>query len=270
MQEGLLETAIEAARRAGEIQLRGLRDERKIEFKGEIDLVTEVDRACERTILEILKGRFPQHDVITEESPMPLSGSPYRWIVDPLDGTVNYTHCYPVFAVSIALELEGRLLLGVVYDPTRGELFWAMRGKGAYLNGEPLRVSDTDELTRALLVTGFPYDIRRSPVNNLDHFQNLILRAQAVRRDGCASLDLCYVAMGRFDGFWELKLRPWDVAAGTVIVEEAGGRVTDFDGRPVDIYRLEIAASNGLIHKEMLEVLRRGRRPTTESGNSPR
>ena len=237
--------------------------EKRVEFKGELNLVTEVDRACEERIISLIGTHFPDHDVLTEETPLSPKGSPFRWIVDPLDGTTNYAHGYPIFCVSIALQMEGRLILGVVYDPTRDEMFWAQRGEGAYLNGRRIGVSKTKKLIRSLLSTGFPYDLRESRVNNLDHFCNMIMRAQAIRRDGSAALNLCYVAAGRFDGFWELKLKPWDVAAGTIIVEEAGGEVTDFDGNSPDIFGQEIVASNGLIHQEMLEVLREGRRPTT-------
>lgn len=270
MTEELLKTAIEAAKAAGEVQLRGLKHRHQVEFKGEINLVTEVDRASEATILSLLKERFPEHDVLTEESPSGLKGTSYRWIVDPLDGTTNYAHSYPIFAVSIALEFQGDLVLGVVYDPTRDELFTAVKGQGAWLNGQRIKVSETPELSLGLLATGFPYDLREDPVNNLDHFQNMLMRAQAVRRDGSAALNLCYVAAGRFDGFWELKLWPWDVAAGCLIVQEAGGEVTDLQGNPCDIYGLEIAASNGLIHEQMLEVLKKGKRPTSGSRNFPR
>jgi len=262
-------TAIEAARKAGELQLQGLRKKHKIDYKGEINLVTEVDRQCEELILGLIGRRFPDHDILTEETPQLFKGSPYRWIVDPLDGTTNYVHGYPVFCVSIALEYMGEIVLGVVYDPTREELFVGQKGGGAFLNGEKIRVSQTRELSKGLLVTGFPYDLKEDPVNNLDHFTNMIMEAQAVRRDGSAALNLCYVASGRFDGFWELKFWPWDVAAGALIVKEAGGKVTDFDGRNFDPYGMEIVASNGLIHESILKVLRKGRRPTIESRRFP-
>lgn len=262
--------ALELAREAGEIQVARLRERHRIEYKGEINLVTEVDRECEDLIVGGIRGAFPEDDILTEETPQELRGAPYRWIVDPLDGTTNYAHGYPVFSVSIALEREGELLFGVVYDPTRDELFWAQRGKGAYLNGERIAVSATSDISKALLVTGFPYDLKADPVNNLDHFLNLIMEAQAVRRDGSAALDLCYVACGRFDGFWELKLWPWDVAAGAIIVEEAGGMLSDLAGGPFDPYGLEIVASNGLIHDQMVRILRKGKRPTSGSRRFPR
>jgi myo-inositol-1(or 4)-monophosphatase len=252
------ELAIRAVRDSGAIQREWLGKEKKIEFKGEINLVTEVDRICEQRIIEIIKEVFPDHNILTEETPMPQLPSPYRWIIDPLDGTTNYAHGYPCFCTSVALELEGEVVLGAVYDPLLEELFTAQQGKGAFLNGEQISVSATKQLTNALICTGFPYDLRESPVNNVSHFNNFIMQARAVRRDGSAALDLCYVAMGRFDGFWELKLNPWDVAAGKLLVEEAGGVVTDFGGGPVDIYGQETLASNGRIHEEMIEVLQGG------------
>jgi len=251
--------AIRAVEESGAIQREWLGKEKKIEFKGEINLVTEVDKICESRIIEIINKAFPEHNILTEETPMPEGSSPYRWIIDPLDGTTNYAHGYPRFCTSIALELEGEICLGAIYDPLLDELFTAHKGQGAFLNGERIAVSTTERLTNALICTGFPYDLRESPVNNVNHFNNFIMEARAVRRDGSAALDLCYVAMGRFDGFWELKLYAWDVAAGKLIVEEAGGVVTDFGGGPLDIYGQEILASNGLIHEEMIGVLRRGR-----------
>lgn len=183
-------------------------------------------------------------------------GSDFRWIIDPLDGTTNYAHRFPVFCVSIALEVSGRITLGVIYDPMRGEMFSAIKGKGAALNGKKITVSSERELDKSLLSTGFPYDIRESEENNLDHFSRFITKAQAVRRCGSAAIDFCYVACGRFDGFWELKLAPWDVAAGVLIVEEAKGRISDFRGYEFSIYDKEILASNSLIHDQMIAVLR--------------
>jgi myo-inositol-1(or 4)-monophosphatase len=180
-------------------------------------------------------------------------------VIDPLDGTTNFAHGYPVYSISIGVEYEGRGLLGVVYDPTRDELFSAESGRGAFLNGTPISVSRTEQLDQALLVTGFAYDIRDTLNNNLDHFGRFALRAQGLRRTGSAALDLCYVAAGRFDGFWEVKLNPWDMAAGVVILREAGGTVTDFRGAPHSIYQPELVASNGRIHDAMLAVLAEGR-----------
>jgi myo-inositol-1(or 4)-monophosphatase len=251
--------AIRAVREAGAIQKEWLRKDKKIELKGAINLVTEVDRRCEQRIVGIIKKAFPEHNILTEETPMTDKlPSPYRWIIDPLDGTTNYAHGYPCFSTSIALELEGEICLGAVYDPLLDELFLARQGKGAFLNNEQIFVSKTEQLTNALICTGFPYDVRESPENNLDHFNRFIMEARAIRRDGSAALDLCYVAAGRFDGFWELKLYPWDVAAGKLIIEEAGGRVTDFGGDSLDIYNKQILASNGRIHEEMIMVLQRG------------
>jgi myo-inositol-1(or 4)-monophosphatase len=256
--DDLLELAVRAAREAGQIQREWLGKDKKVEFKGEINLVTEVDRICEQRIIEIIREFFPQHNILTEETPMPEGSSSYRWIIDPLDGTTNYTHGYPCFCTSVALELEGKIVLGAIYDPLLDELFTAQQGQGAFLNGARIAVSATERLTNALICTGFPYDLRESPVNNVNHFNNFIMEARAVRRDGSAALDLCYVAAGRFDGFWELKLNPWDVAAGKLLVEEAGGVVTDFDGETLDIYGQETLASNGRIHEEMIGVLERG------------
>jgi myo-inositol-1(or 4)-monophosphatase len=255
--DNFLDIAIRAVKESGAIQREWMEKDKKVELKGEINLVTEVDRICEKRIIEIIKETFPEHNILTEETPMPEGSSPYRWIIDPLDGTTNYAHGYPFFCTSIALELEGKIILGAIYDPLLDELFTAQQGQGAFLNGKRISVSTTKRLTEALLCTGFPYDLRESPVNNLDHFNHFIMEARAVRRDGSAALDLCYVAAGRFDGFWELKLNPWDVAAGKLLVEEAGGVVTDFGGSPLNIYGQETLASNGRIHEEMARVLGR-------------
>jgi myo-inositol-1(or 4)-monophosphatase len=250
--------AVRAAREAGKIQKEWLTRDKKVELKGEINLVTEVDRRCEQRIVEIIKKAHPQHNILTEETPMPEFPSPFRWIVDPLDGTTNYAHGYPCFSTSIALELEGKIVLGAIYDPLLDELFTTQQGKGAFLNGQRIAVSATEQLTNALICTGFPYDLRESRENNLNHFNNFIMEAQAIRRDGSAALDLCYVAAGRFDGFWELKLYPWDVAAGKLCVEEASGMVTDFHGGPLAINGQETLATNGRIHREMIRVLQKG------------
>lgn len=256
-----LKIAIEAAKESGRIQLASLGRVREIRFKGEINLVTEVDKRCERMIFQRLRSAFPDHDFLGEESGTLQRGkqrSDHLWIVDPLDGTTNYSHGYPLFCTSIALLHRGRPRVGVVYDPNRKELFWAVRGGGAFLNGRRIRVSRIGRLKRSLLATGFAYDVRRVTNNNLGHFRNFIMTSQAVRRDGVAATDLCYVACGRYDGFWEIGLWPWDVAAGVLILEEAGGKATRFDGKRLDIYGKEIAASNGKIHREMIKVLRRG------------
>lgn len=255
--DNLLDLAIRAVKESGQIQQDWLARDKKVELKGEINLVTEVDRRCESRIIEIIKKDFPQHNILTEETSIPEGPSPYRWVVDPLDGTTNYAHGYPCFCTSVALEFEGKIVLGAIYDPLLDELFTAKQGHGAFLNGERISVSSTARITEALLCTGFPYDLRESSVNNVYHFNHFIMEAQAVRRDGSAALDLCYVAAGRFDGFWELKLNPWDVAAGMLLVEEAGGVVTNFSGGPLDIYGQETLATNGQIHEEMIGVLGR-------------
>lgn len=251
-----LKAAKDAALKAGKMLADNMKAAREITFKGAVDLVTDFDKKAERMIFESLSSVFPNHAFLAEEGLLKEEkGAKVRWIVDPLDGTTNYAHRFPIFCVSIALEKEGELSLGVVYDPMRGEMFSAMRGKGAYLNGEKIKVSSVRELDKSLLATGFPYDIRESNVNNIDHFSHFAVRAQAVRRCGSAALDLCYVACGRFDGFWELKLNPWDVAAGALMVEEAGGQVSDFQNGEFSIYGAEVLASNGLVHEEMADVL---------------
>lgn len=253
-----LATAVEIVLRAGDIQRAGERSGFRVDKKGSIDLVTEIDLACERMCRETIGERFPDHDVLAEElggTPPGRSRSRFRWVFDPLDGTTNYAHGYPNFCVSIALEFQGETIIGVVYDPMREELFTAERGAGATLNNRPIRVSKTDDLMQSLLSTGFPYDIKTSKLTNLDHWANFAMNAQALRRDGAAALDLCYTACGRFDGFWELNLSPWDMAAGALIVSEAGGRVTDFKGQLFSHYKPEVIASNGLIHDRMIEVL---------------
>jgi myo-inositol-1(or 4)-monophosphatase len=256
----LLELAIRAAREAGELLRANMGRTFEVRKKGPIDLVTEVDLASERLIKGLIATHYPRHAVLGEETGAggAGAGAEYHWIVDPLDGTTNYAHGYPCFCVSIAVERRGEVVLGVVYDPTRDELFVAERGGGATLNNRPIRVSEAAPLRQALLVTGFPYSITEQEFMNLEHFRNFCLHGQAVRRDGSAALDLCYVACGRFDGFWELALAPWDTAAGTLIAAEAGARVTAFEDRPFDIRVPECVASNGLIHDEMLAVLRLG------------
>jgi myo-inositol-1(or 4)-monophosphatase len=250
----LLDFAIQTAREAG--RLLAERFGRKIEIsnKSEIDLVTESDLASERLIIDRIKTYYPRHSILAEESGATEAQSEWRWIIDPLDGTTNYAHGYPCFCVSIGLAHQRRLELGVVYDPIRDEMFAAERGQGASLNGRRIRVSQTRSLSAALLCTGFPYDVRQRN-EFARHFANFIMTAQGVRRDGAAALDLAYVAAGRFDGFWEEGLKPWDVAAGVLIIEEAGGRITDYHDAPFDIYSPPILASNGLVHEEMMRVL---------------
>lgn len=252
-----LEIAVNTAQEAGRYLKYKFKQPKKICYKGEIDLVTDSDFGAERKIIRSLKSAFPEYEILAEESsklPKPLHRG-YRWIIDPLDGTTNFAHGYPLFAVSIALEYNGKIILGVAYNPLLNELFTAERGLGAYLNTKKISVSDTKELSRSLLATGFPYDIRRDAKTNLGYFNKFQLAAQNIRRDGSAALNLCYTACGRFDGFWELKLKPWDTAAGTLILKEAGGRITDFKGRRYNIYKKEILATNGNIHEEMMGIL---------------
>ena len=253
----MLNFAIQTARDAGRILAERFGRAIQVSNKGDIDLVTEADLAAEHLIVERIKSYHPRHSILAEESGETLNASgdgEWKWIIDPLDGTTNYAHGYPCFCVSIALERAGVLELGVIYDPTRDELFAAERGAGATLNGRSIHVSDTFELNRAMLCTGFPYDVRERG-QFARHFHNFIMRAQAVRRDGSAALDLAYVACGRFDGFWEEGLRPWDVAAGVLLIEETGGRVSRYNGTKFDIYTPPILASNGLVHEAMMQVL---------------
>ena len=257
--EAFKATAIEAAQVAGKILEEHARNGFRIIHKDTVNLVTDADRRSEEAIVEILSKAYPAHQILAEEKGIHHhSESSFKWVIDPLDGTTNFAHGYPAYCVSIGLEFEGKPILGVVLDPTREELYVAETGGGAYLNGTRLQVSRTSSLNLALLVTGFAYDIRDTPQNNLDHFVRFALRAQGLRRTGTAALDMCYVAAGRFDGFWELKLHPWDMAAGVVLVQEAGGRVTDFKGGPHSIYGRQLVATNGLIHDEAIAVLNQG------------
>lgn len=253
----MLTVASHAAIRAGEILRENINGIREITYKGDINLVTEMDMKSERAVVETLLAAFPDHGIIAEEETSIRNGSGFTWIIDPLDGTTNYAHGYPCFSVSIALEQEGEIVLGVVYDPMRDELFTALKGEGAYLNGRPIRVSKIDTLIKSLLATGFPYDRKVCDRNNLDYFHDLLMVSQEVRRDGSAALDLCSVACGRFDGFWELKLKPWDVAAGSLIVQEAEGAISDLSGKKFIIHHDEVLASNSIIHGQMIEVLSR-------------
>lgn len=257
-----LKTAVRAARAAGEIQMKGFGKAHRIQFKGDINLVTEVDKACEEKIQKMISREFPDHDFLMEESGAWNRSSEYKWIVDPLDGTTNYAHGYPCFCVSIGLEHKGRVVLGVVYEPNLDQLFVGVQGGGATLNGKKIRVSRIGVLQRALLATGFAYNIQKSQRtrNNMSHFENFLRTSQAVRRDGAAAVDICYVACGRFDGFWEMDLRPWDIAAASLILEEAGGTSTLFDGSALNIYTNQIVCSNGMIHPAMMDVLKRRRR----------
>ncbi|HKR22887.1 MAG TPA: inositol monophosphatase family protein [Pyrinomonadaceae bacterium] len=256
----MLNFAMQIAREAGTVLVQRL-GAAKITNKGDIDLVTEADLASESLIIERIRSYYPQHGILAEESgeAVLIDGkrSDWKWIIDPLDGTTNYAHGYPCFCVSIALEQLGVLEIGVIYDPVRDEMFAAERGKGATLNSRTIRVSEIDELNSAMLCTGFPYNVRERPDFARD-FANFTMSAQAVRRDGSAAIDLAYVACGRFDGFWEDGLNPWDTAAGVLLIQEARGKVTNFDNGPLDIYTAKVLASNGLIHDAMRSVLLHG------------
>lgn len=251
--------AEEIARGAGGILKAYYGRRHEIRFKGEINLVTDVDRRSEAYLMERIRSAFPDHGILSEESREIRSSSPYRWIVDPLDGTTNYAHDYPCFCVSVGLEREGELLAGAVYDPLLEESYTAGAGSGAFRNGEKIVVSGTQDLRRSLLATGFAYDVNTSADNNFNFFREFVFAGQAIRRDGSAALDLCYLACGRFDGFWELMLKPWDTAAGLLILREAGGMATRLDGSPYDIHQPEILASNGKIHAQMLTVVEKAR-----------
>jgi myo-inositol-1(or 4)-monophosphatase len=253
-----LATAIEAVIRAGDVQLARFGTELRVDKKGAIDLVTEIDLRIEREFRAMIAERFPDHVVLGEEfeSRGDRDATPaFCWVFDPVDGTTNYAHGLPIFCSSLALEVHGEIMVGAVYDPTRRELFTAERGQGAWLNGVPLRVSAADALIESLLVTGFHYGIQRDPEELVSLFREFITRSRAVRRLGSAALDLCYVAAGRFDGYWESKIQPWDVAAGGLIVSEAGGRVTAIDGAPFRSRAGSVIASNGRIHGLMLDVI---------------
>ena len=250
-----LDVAIEAALLAGRYQRFRFASQIAVDMKGDKDLVTEVDRDSERLIVEHLLSRFPDHMILAEEGDYPPTGSSLRWIIDPVDGTTNYAHGFPWFCVSIALESAGELLAGVIYNPMHDELFTATKGGGAYLNGRRLSVSTRSPLRDTLLGTGFPYDCATDSDNNFTSFIAFQKAARGIRRAGAAALDLAYVAAGRLDGFWELKLKPWDVAAGVLMIREAGGTVSTFDGSAYDVANHRIVASNGLIHGEMVAML---------------
>lgn len=251
-----LRFAKQTAYDAGRMLLKGMSGKIRIDRKGEVNLVTEMDLKSEKMIHKAIRTAFPSHSILAEEVSSEDTGSPYRWIVDPLDGTTNYAHRYPVWCVSIALEINNEIAGGAIYNPNLDEMFYGWRRKGAFLNRRRLHVSDQSKLSDAFLATGFPYDIRESEVNNLDHFARFYKLCQSVRRGGSAALDLAYTAAGIFDGFWELKLSPWDTAVGKLLVEEAGGKVTDFSGGKFSIFGKEIACANRKLLQQMLDVLR--------------
>ena len=251
-----IEVLEEASQEAAKILLDNFDTDFKISRKKHYsDLVTEVDKKSEAKIIEVIHSHYPEHNVLSEEIGNLNMSSDYVWIVDPIDGTVNYAHAVPIFCVSIALEIKKDVKLGLIYNPVSGEKFFAETGKGAYLGEKKISVSKISSLKDGLLVTGFPYGAKDNMDRCIDHFNNFIKFGLPIRRLGSAALDMCYVACGRFDGFWEVSLNPWDVAAGYLILKEAGGKLTDFTGNKYSIYNKQILATNGKIHDEMLEVL---------------
>lgn len=251
-----LKIAERAAREAGRLVLELRKSERKVEKKGMVDLVTDADRLSEDLIRKIIESNFPDHSFRAEEGSRVSGDSEFLWLVDPLDGTTNFAHGFPVYCVSIGLLKGNEIIAGCVYNPNLDECFTSEKGYGAYLNGKPIHVSKTERLDDSLLATGFPYNIRETDDDNLKEFTAFYKKAQAVRRAGAAALDLAYVACGRFDGFWEFQLAPWDIAAGILLVGEAGGKATSYFGEKYDIYKGELAASNGRIHDDIVEILK--------------
>jgi myo-inositol-1(or 4)-monophosphatase len=254
------QVAVSAALNAGKMLEESMQVPPEVTFKGEVNLVTNFDKKAQEMIYTEILEAFPGHDFLAEEGLSEDKGSEFRWIIDPIDGTTNYTHRFPVFCVSIALEWNRKIVLGIIYDPLRKEMFTARHKSGAFLNNKRIEVSSVGNLNESLLSTGFPYDIRESEDNNINYFISFLTTAQAVRRTGSAALDICYVACGRFDGFWEIKLSPWDVAAASLILTEAGGSISDFKGHDYDIFGNETLASNGRIHEQMIGVLQKAAR----------
>ncbi len=254
----MIEKVMEIAKQAGKFLKDNEGKISEIKEKGSFtNLVTNIDKGSEAIITSYIKKNFPDHAILAEESGATSNSSEYKWIIDPLDGTTNFTHAFPVYCVSIAVEHKGEVVAGAVYDPNFDELFSAEKGQGAYLNGKRLKVTSTVGLEKSMLATGFPYDVRENPFNCIQHFEEFLVKAQAVRRLGSAALDICYVASGRLDGFWEVNLHPWDTAAAVLITTEAGGKVTGFNGGRYSVYQKDIVLSNGIIHDEMLGVIGR-------------
>jgi myo-inositol-1(or 4)-monophosphatase len=259
----MITVAIEAAKEAGKYLKSNVGKFRHLERKigQETNLVTEIDKQSEALIIKTIRAHFPDHAILGEEGGASAGSSEYKWIIDPLDGTTNFTHGLPLFCVTIGIEYRGEIIAGAIYDPNADELFTAEKGKGAFLNGTKISVSKNETLINSLLVTGFPYTIKDNPGNVIQHFTAFLPAAQGVRRLGSAALDLAYVACGRFDGYWEVFLHPWDKAAGILLVKEAGGTVTNFTNDPNDIiYQPNTLASNGIIHQQMLDVLQKNLR----------
>lgn len=250
-----LEIARAAAQAAGAIQLESYGTIEKFENKGEVDLLTDIDLASEKVIKDAIRRHYPDHEILAEESDLESSDSEFRWVIDPLDGTTNYTHAYPFFGPSIALLHKGEPVVGVMLIPKLEEEFTALKGEGAFLNGKPISVSGVKDPSHSLFCTGFPYDRKERPDHYLEIFRSFMKLGHGVRRAGAAAVDLCYVACGRIDGFWEERLQPWDVAAGSLIVREAGGMVSMFNGDKLDLYGDNIIASNGKIHQTMVDTI---------------
>lgn len=248
-------TLLEALEKAGRIVRTHFGKKQKISKKGEFNLVTEIDKAAEKAALGVILKRFPDHSILAEESPA-VKGSGCRWIIDPIDGTTNFAHGFPIVSVSIAFERDGCLEMGGVLDPTRDELFFAEHGRGAFLNGRKIRVSKSRSLADSLVVTGFPYDRKKNPNDYLALLRAFLTKVQCIRRTGSAAMDLCYVACGRFDAYYEMKLNPWDKAAGMIIAKEAGGKLSDFSGKNLTLGSVQNLVTNGLVHNEMLRALK--------------
>ena len=257
--EELLKVAVAAAREAGAFLRESVGSIKTVEQKAgqETNLVTDIDKRSEKMLIARIQHHFPDHGILAEESGASEQQADTVWIIDPLDGTTNFTHGLPIFCVSIGIAHKGELVAGVVYDPNHDEMYSAEKGKGAFCNGKPIAVSGSGDLMSSLLVTGFPYDIQQNPYNAVEHFNEFLLSSQAVRRLGSAAIDLCYVASGRFEGFWEVSLNPWDMAAGVLLVREAGGRVTNFTGGEWDLFGKNLLATNGKVHDAMIETLKK-------------
>lgn len=252
----MLEDIIQISKTAGELIRSKFRSNFNIQFKSnETDLVTEVDKASEKIITDFIKQKYPDHGILAEESGESLNTSEYRWVIDPIDGTTNFAHGLPIFSVSIGVQKNGETIYGVIYDVMQDIVYSAEKGKGAFANGKKIHVTDNDILRRSVLVTGFPYNIASNPDNALEIFVSLTKSARGIRRLGSAAIDLCYVACGVFDGFWEVSLHPWDMCAGMLIVEEAGGKTTDFQGNKIDIFSKRILSSNGKVHNSILNII---------------
>lgn len=258
----MIDKVIQIFKEAGGIIRDGFGKNFSVEYKTNLsNLVTEIDKKSEAAIINFIRKEFPTHAVLAEESgghkssSQQLSGTEYLWVIDPLDGTTNFAHGLPIFAVSIGVQKNGETICGAVYDVMRDEIYSSEKGSGSFRNGEKLQVSSNDDLRKSLLVTGFPYNVAENPDNAFERFIAFLKTARAVRRLGSAAIDFCYVASGVFDGFWEVHLHPWDICAGKLIVEEAGGVVTNFAGEKIDIYSKQILASNSLVHKKMEAVL---------------